>query len=58
VTGDVTIERCACGGYLNADYSSPRDVAAKVEAHRLTLRHREWAARMGYGAPWSREIRK
>jgi hypothetical protein len=55
VTGDVTIERCACGGWINADYASPKDVAFKVEAHRLTQRHREWAARMGYGAPWVRK---
>jgi hypothetical protein len=48
-----TIERCACGGLLRADYANPRDVEATVRAHRLTLRHRTWAARLGYGAPWS-----
>jgi hypothetical protein len=55
VSADEAIERCACGGYITADYASPKDVAFKVEAHRLTQRHREWAARMGYGAPWVRK---
>jgi hypothetical protein len=42
----MTVERCACGGVLRADYANPRDVEAAVKAHRLTLRHRAWAARM------------
>jgi hypothetical protein len=41
----VTIEVCACGGVLRADYSNERDIEATVRAHRLTLRHRMWAAR-------------
>ena len=43
-----TVERCACGGALRADYANAKDVEAAVKAHQLTFRHREWAARMGY----------
>lgn len=45
-----TVERCACGGVLQADYANSKDVEASVRAHRLTLRHRDWAARMGWSA--------
>jgi len=47
----TTVEVCACGGVLRADYADPKDVEASVKAHRITLRHRTWAIRMGYGTP-------
>lgn len=43
-----TIERCACGGYLWADYADPRDMERHVRHHRATLKHREWASRQGF----------
>ena len=34
-----TIEKCACGGLLWADYADPKDVERHVRHHQRTLRH-------------------
>ena len=43
-----TIQRCACGGFLAADFSDWRAVRAVVEKHRWTRRHRAWAKAKGF----------
>lgn len=45
-----TVESCACGGFLQADYGNCRVIEIVVKHHRLTLRHQVWAVRMGFYA--------
>jgi hypothetical protein len=44
----VTAERCACGGWLRADYADPATVLLEVRHHQRTLRHLDWSRRMGF----------
>jgi hypothetical protein len=41
-----TLERCACGGWLRADYSDLATVLLAVRHHQRTLRHIDWARRV------------
>jgi hypothetical protein len=52
----LTLERCACGGYIRGDYARPSELPGKVTAHRATLRHREWAKLQDWPAPIERRL--